>query len=300
MQQDRAEAFRERVDIHVLGAAPGVGAALGLADALPVGGAIASPAEALRVYERFEQHGSRAVALLPVRGQLPGRHRERLRRQAVHAHPGENQEPRLADHQVEMLLVRALGPADPGIAAGQRAAGLAEQQAAQPAPVPVEQVIAQVRAERLAVAEVVVALDEFIPEPRLRGLLDHLQAQRLQVPQAGFDHGLGIAAAGRGRRLARTRAHVLGPLGRQRQDAGLLELLQQLQGGLDAVAAGRRAPVEVLADRLPQFLAAQRREHGHGLLDFGDLPAREAPAEEGGGLEILDVRIHDSRPETYS
>ena len=75
-----------------------------------------------------------------------------------------------------MLLVRALGPADPGIAAGQRAAGLAEQQAAQPAPVPVEQVIAQVRAERLAVAEVVVALDEFIPEPRLRGLLDHLQA----------------------------------------------------------------------------------------------------------------------------
>ena len=92
------------------------------------------------------------------------------------------------------------------------------------------------RAERLAVAEVVVALDEFIPEPRLRGLLDHLQAQRLQVPQAGFDHGLGIAAAGRGRRLARTRAHVLGPLGRQRQDAGLLELLQQLQGGLDAVA----------------------------------------------------------------
>ena len=44
------------------------------------------------MYERFEQHGSRAVALLPVRGQLPGRHRERLRRQAVHAHPGENQE----------------------------------------------------------------------------------------------------------------------------------------------------------------------------------------------------------------
>ena len=35
------------------------------------------------------------------------------------------------------------------------------------------------------------------------------------------------------------------------------------------------------------------------VLDF-DLPAREAPAEEGGGLEILDVRIHDSRPETYS
>ena len=57
MQQDRAEAFRERVDIHVLGAAPGVGAALGLADALPVGGAIASPAEALRVVEYLRSFG---------------------------------------------------------------------------------------------------------------------------------------------------------------------------------------------------------------------------------------------------
>ena len=45
-----------------------------------------------------------------------------------------------------------------------------------------------------------------------------------------------------------------GALEGQPQDAGLLELLQQTQRGLDPVAAGRRVPVEVLADRLRQFL----------------------------------------------
>ena len=68
------------------------------------------------------------------------------------------------------------------------------------------------------------------------------EAQRLQVPQTGRDPRLRIAARGRGDRLARTRTHVLGALGRQGQDAGLLELLQHAQGGLDPVAAGRRLP----------------------------------------------------------
>ena len=77
-----------------------------------------------------------------------------------------------------------------------------------------------------------------------------------------------------------------------------LEPLQQAEGGRDPVAAGGRAPVQVLADRLRQLLAAQRRERRHRLLDVSDLAAREAPAEEGGGLEILDARIHGSPQET--
>ncbi len=46
LQQDRAEVLRQRIDIHVLGMASGVGAAPGLADAGPVGGPVAGPAEA--------------------------------------------------------------------------------------------------------------------------------------------------------------------------------------------------------------------------------------------------------------
>ena len=46
LQQDRAEVLRQRIDIHVLGMASGIGAAPGLADAGPVGGPVAGPAEA--------------------------------------------------------------------------------------------------------------------------------------------------------------------------------------------------------------------------------------------------------------
>ena len=63
-----------------------------------------------------------------------------------------------------MLLVGALRPAHPGVAAEQRAGRLAEQQAAQPASVAVEQEVAQMRAQRLFIAEVVVALDKLIPQ----------------------------------------------------------------------------------------------------------------------------------------
>ena len=199
-----------------------------------------------------------------------------------------------------MLLVLPGRPADPLIAASQRAARLAEQHTAQPAPVPVEQEVAQVRAQRLAVAEVVVPLDEFVPELGVLLLLDQLQAQRLQGPQAGRDQRLGSGARGRGHRLPRSRAHVLRVLGRQRQDGGLLELFQQAQGGRDPVAASGRAPVEVLADRLRQLLAAQGRKRGHRLLDIGDLPARESSAEEGSGLELLDAGVHDSHQGTCS
>ena len=199
-----------------------------------------------------------------------------------------------------MLLVLPGRPADPLIAASQRAARLAEQHTAQPAPVPVEQEVAQVRAQRLAVAEIVVPLDAFVPELGVLLLLDPLQAQRLQVSQAGRDQRLGSAARGRGQRLPRSPGACSRCAWAAASECRLLELFQQAQGGRDAVAASGRAPVELLADRLRQFLAAQGREPGHRLLDSGDLPAREAPAEEGGGLEILDAGIHGSSQEACS
>ena len=57
-----------------------------------------------------------------------------------------------------MLLVVVRGPADPLVATGQRVGRLAEQQAAQPTPLAVQQEVAQVRSPRLAVAEVVMPL----------------------------------------------------------------------------------------------------------------------------------------------
>ena len=299
VQQHLAAVLRQRVQVHVLGVAPGVGAALGAAHAQPVGGAVAGAVEALRIDERLQQDRPPSVAPLPVGGQRPRRQRQRLRRQEADAHPGEQQKAGLGDDEVQMLLVGTLRPAHPGVAAEQRAGRLAEQQAAQPAPVAVEQEVAQMRAQRLFIAEVVVVLDEFIPQPCL---LRHgqLQAERQQVPQPVCDQRPGSGARGQGDRLERPGPHLVGALGGQRQDAGPLEPLQQAEGGHDPVAAGGRAPAQVLADRLRQLLAAQRRERRHPLLDGGDLPAREAPAEKGGRLEILDAGIHGSSQETCS
>ena len=296
---EHAAVLRQRVQVHVLGVAPGVGAALGAAHAQPVGGAVAGAAEALRIDERLQQDRPPRVAPLPVGGQLPRRQRQRLRRQEADAHPGEQQKAGLGEDEVQMLLVGALRPVHPGVAAEQRAGRLAEQQAAQPAPVAVEQEVAQMRAQRLFIAEVVVALDKLIPQAGVlrRG---QLQAQRQQVPQPVFNQRLGSGARGQGDRLARPGPHLVGVLGGQRQDAGPLEPLQQAEGGRDPVAAGGRAPAQVLADRLRQLLAAQRRERRHRLLDVSDLAAREAPAEEGGRLEILDARVHGSSQETSS
>ena len=108
---------------------------------------------ALRIDIRLDQNRARSIALLPVPRQLAQSQRERLRRQTLHPHPGKHQEARLAHHQVQVLLVLALGPADPGVATGQRAGRLAEQQAAQPTSLAVEQEVPQMGTHGLAVAE---------------------------------------------------------------------------------------------------------------------------------------------------
>ena len=129
-------------------------------------------------------------------------------------------------------------------------------------------------------------LDVLVEQLDVPVLLDRLQAERLQVPQAGLDLRLGIAAPGRVHRPARSRAHVLDALERQLEDAGPLEPFEQAERGPDPVGPARCMPAQLLADRLRQFLAAQGREHGDRLLDVGELLAREAPAEERGGLSF--------------
>ena len=90
------------------------------------------------------------------------------------------------------------------------------------------------------------------------------------------------------------------PLGRQAQDTEPLQLFQQAQGALEAVAAAGRPPAQVLADGTPQLGAAQLGEAPDGDLDVSELLAGEALAQKGGGFEILDQRVHASRsPRPY-
>ncbi len=81
------------------------------------------------------------------------------------------------------------------------------------------------------------------------------------------------------------------PLRRQGEELEAFEFRQHAHGQLDAIAAGRRLPAEMLSDGMAEFGAAQLGEEADGLLDVGDLAAGEALAEEGGGLELLDAGV---------
>ena len=77
---------------------------------------------------------------------------------------------------MQVLAVRPALPADALVPAGQSARREVEQQAAQQTPLAVAQEVAQqVRAQRLAVAEVVVALDPLVPLRHRGRLADRLQ-----------------------------------------------------------------------------------------------------------------------------
>ena len=178
---------------------------------------------------------------------------------------------------VQAAAVGLVLPADPVVAHRQVQGREVVQQAAQQAPVAVLEEVAQVGAEGLAVAQRLVALDPFVPGRGLLAALDEPQPQRQEASQGAFDRWLGRAARPR---LEGPLAAATGTLaGGQGQDAESLQLLQQAHRQLDAVAAAGGVPVQVLADGVAQFGAAQPGQEGDGLLDGGQLPAGRRLAE---------------------
>ena len=300
--QDPAPVRMQRVHVHILGRlgrhSAHRPARLRLADALPVGCPVAGPLMLPRVHVGLGQHRPAAVPPLPVLRQLPQRQPQGLRRQALHLDPREQHEASVAHHQVEMPVVPADRPADPLVAAAHVAGGEVEQQAAQLALLAIEQEVAQMRAQRLPIAQRVVALHPFVPlRDRLR-LGHRLQLQGRQAGQRPVDQRPRRGAAGQLDRLLPAAPAM--PLGRQAQDTEPLQLFQQAQGALEAVAAAGRPPAQVLADGTPQLGAAQLGEAPDGDLDVSELLAGEALAQKGGRFEILDQRVHASRsPRPY-
>ena len=267
----------------------------------PVGGAVAGAVEARGFAEGFEQHRPRAIAPLPVRRQLAGCQPQRVTRQVRDLHPRKQQEAWLADHEVEVLLVLPGRPADPLIAASQRAARLAEQHTAQ----------AGARAGR-AGSSAGAGPAAGGSRGSGAGSMNSFQSWVSSCCSTSCRHSgcrarrlVAISGWGAVRAVAATGCRGPGRmfcvcLGGSVRMAACSSCSSRPRAAANPVAASGRAPVEVLADRLRQLLAAQGRERGHRLLDIGDLPAREASAEEGSGLELLDAGVHDSHQGTCS
>ena len=171
----------------------------------------------LRVHIRFQQDRARSMELVPVGWQLSRRQRQRVRGKILHLHPGQHKKPRIAHHQLQMGVVGLVLPADPLVPAGQPPRGGVEQQAAEQALAAVAQEVGHIAAERLAVAERVVALDPLLPLGESRPVRHGVQPQRPQAGQIGGDRRLGSGAVRESDRPVR--APRAGLAGRQRDDA---------------------------------------------------------------------------------
>ena len=147
--------------------------------------------------------------------------------------------------------------------------------------------VTDVRPKRATVAEVVVAVDEGVPQlPSVR-VGGRLEAQRTQVGKVGAQRRSPVG--GRGPDGPGRHVPDLGlPLRRQRQDAMPLQCLQQLHARPDPVIALRRHPVEMLADGLRELVAAVVGKQRHGLLDVRNLPPGQAATGKRGRFQVGD------------
>ena len=116
----RAEGFDEDVfdGLVVLVTSIEFAAALRLAQMDPVGGALAGALEARRFAERFQQHGTHAVALLPVVGELSLEAGEQVGGQRREPDPGQDEIAGVIDDQGQVALAGGGIPADEAVAGG--------------------------------------------------------------------------------------------------------------------------------------------------------------------------------------
>ena len=139
--QDLAGVRAERHHIDPLARLSPAG---GLPDARPVGGAVARGPEPGLVDEGLAEDGPVTVDALPVVRETARRHGQRRGRQVLRPHPWKHQEPRVDHHQAPPAVACPVRPSDPAVTAREPLRHRIEQQAPQPAPLPVGDEVADV------------------------------------------------------------------------------------------------------------------------------------------------------------
>ena len=138
-------------------------AALGLADVVPVGGAIAGSGKALAFHEGLEKHGGVLVAGVPIVGQPFGGKGEYLGCEIFRSHPGHNEKPGIVDDEVKVLGALLGSPADEVVAWGDFPCRGSETDGGEELAVGAEDEVTDLSAGKRLVAQVVVTLDQFVP-----------------------------------------------------------------------------------------------------------------------------------------
>ena len=144
-------------------------ASLSGSDVGPSRGPVDGAGVAGRLDEGLDEHGGDAIALGPVFGQAPSDDGEDVRAEVGYLDPRQDEEPRVVDHEGEVLLTQLRRPPDEGVAGGELPRGGGEAEHGEGPAAPVVDGVAHLGADEGLVAEVVVAGDELVPEPALAG-----------------------------------------------------------------------------------------------------------------------------------
>jgi len=153
------------------------------------------------VDQSFEQQRLVTIQTLPILRQAMGCKGKDLGRQAAHGNGRKYQKPAVVDDVLQTPLALLCLPADPGVAWGHFPGGAGKQQAAEPASRKLvrSDKVSQVGAERNAVAEIVVAVDELV-EDGAEGLiagLNQVEGQGLELAGTADDVRLSIVFGSR-------------------------------------------------------------------------------------------------------
>src|SRR5665648_600049 len=179
----------ERIEKHRLGlivakvTVAALGGALGGAHITPVRRPITGPPEAGLVHKGFQQDNGLAIVRLPVRRQTPDIGGQHVRGQVLNLHPGQDQKPDIVGHQGQVLLTASLVPADEGISASHPPGRRPPPQAGHQPAIQIGQIF-QVGAHDPGTAQIMVGVDQVIPELLPGGTAHHVDCQKAKLGNA--------------------------------------------------------------------------------------------------------------------
>src|SRR5579864_3871335 len=117
---------------------------------------------------------------LPICGD-PRRHAaQNVRRQVLDPHPRQNQESRVVSEEADITTALFGAPANVAVATAQMTRSRAPSQAGNRPPLPPHQVL-QVFSHRLLIAEVMMFLQQTVPQRLSPGATNQFELQRLEV-----------------------------------------------------------------------------------------------------------------------
>ena len=162
----------------------------------PLGGSDGDPARcpvdgtgvARRLDEGLDEHRRGVVALAPVLGQAAAHDGEDVGAEVGDLDPRQYQEPRIVDHEREVLLTQPRRPSDEVVARSELPRGGGEAKHGDRPAVSIADGVAHLGTDQGFVAEVVVAGDELVPQTALPGAAHddaHLQRADLVEGRRG-------------------------------------------------------------------------------------------------------------------